>query len=349
MLSPTDVRYYEFGEYRLDIVEYQLTRNEVPISLTHKSLEILIFLIQNRDKILGKDEIFDNVWVESYVEETNLTQHIYRIRKSLDDTENAGVYIETIPKHGYRFIAEVKEIPAVPKDIEIENDSAESDINRADQVGANRPVQSNALTTESKQNPTNREAPVKSNLTSATNKRLALAVFIGVILALGMMQIYTYYYPIPKPIVYKSVAVFPFKYVGNNKDEKLELGVADTLISKLGNYKEFSVIPTESIVSYSNKDFQSKNHNIFQIGDKLGADIVLTGTIQRQDDIVRYSVRYYSIKQKRQLCTMKFDEKFTDVFSLQDSISEKATQKLLLEIKEHLNSATHLESPKESQ
>ena len=311
-------------------------------------MEILIFLIRKRHEILGKSEIFNSVWAESFVEETNLTQHIYRIRKALEDTENGGTYIETVPKQGYRFIAEVKELPSMPMASKFGDETSEpldnKDPDITDDSIASYLRETDVIASESINTSIDEVFEEKQTQTFIINKKVAIKVLIGAVLTLGILQIYFYYSAnlSPTPIVYTSVAVFPFKYVGDNNDEKLELGVADTLISKLGNNEEFSVIPTESIVSYSDQDFQDSNHNLFEIGNKLGADIVLTGTIQRELNTVRYSVRYYSIKQKRQLCTMQFDEEFTDIFTLQDSISQKATQKLFLELKEHLNYESHL-------
>jgi len=107
--SVDKVHYYDFGSFRLDLLNRELLKNGVHVSITQKSFELLQFLIENRGRGLRKNEILNNIWTESYVEEANLAQHIYMIRKVLKDNGNTEKYIETIPKYGYRFNGEVFE------------------------------------------------------------------------------------------------------------------------------------------------------------------------------------------------------------------------------------------------
>lgn len=357
MITQTEVRYYEFGEYLLDMGNYQLLKNNEPIPLTHKSIEILYYLVQNRGKTLGKHEFFKNIWAESFVDDSNLTQHIYRIRKALEDTENGETYIETIPKYGYRFNADVIEIADSSnfsqnsQEFNVETDenselvfNKDSSINpeaNFSNLDKNKKLSKKNSSLEYQKLIVDKKS--SSAWLSFIDKKVVLTLIFGIITTLALSQLYFFVSSNTNLIIepYTSVAVFPFKYIGKEKDEKLELGVADTLISKLGNLKAVSVIPTESILPFTNNDFQENKKDLYEIGKKLDADVVLTGTIQRENNTVRFSIKYYDIKKHRQLCTAKFDEEFSDTFTLQDSISEKATKKLLLELKAHMNSAVH--------
>jgi len=107
-MSKNKVVFYDFDEYRLDLMNGELLKNGSPIPLTQKSFEILQILIENRSQIFKKKELLNSIWGDCFVEEATLTQHIYMLRKGL--RENGKNYIETIPKNGYRFSGEVKEI-----------------------------------------------------------------------------------------------------------------------------------------------------------------------------------------------------------------------------------------------
>src|SRR5690348_1926489 len=101
--------FYEFGPYRVDAVERRLLRGGAPVPLTPKAFETLLALVENAGRGLGKDELLQRVWPDTFVEEGSLTRNISVLRKVLGD-EN-GEYIETVPKRGYRFVAPVREIP----------------------------------------------------------------------------------------------------------------------------------------------------------------------------------------------------------------------------------------------
>ena len=98
-------RFYEFGEYQIDTVNRRLLCNGEAVPLKAKAVDTLLLLVQHNGEVVEKDELMKQLWPDSFVEEANLTQNIYMLRKALGE----GQYIETIPRRGYRFAAEVKE------------------------------------------------------------------------------------------------------------------------------------------------------------------------------------------------------------------------------------------------
>jgi predicted ATPase/DNA-binding winged helix-turn-helix (wHTH) protein len=102
------VTLYQFGPFELDPQKRLLRRSGVPIQLTPKAFELLTALIENRDRVVRKDELMEKVWPDSFVEEGNLTQTISVLRKALDDKLTR--IIITFPSLGYQFVAEVVEI-----------------------------------------------------------------------------------------------------------------------------------------------------------------------------------------------------------------------------------------------
>jgi TolB-like protein/tetratricopeptide (TPR) repeat protein len=102
--------FYEFGPFRVDPAARLLLREGTPVPLTPKVFETLLALVQNSGHALAKDRLMREVWADSYVEEANLTQNVFTLRKVLGKTRDGRQYIETVPRLGYRFAATVREV-----------------------------------------------------------------------------------------------------------------------------------------------------------------------------------------------------------------------------------------------
>jgi DNA-binding winged helix-turn-helix (wHTH) protein/Tol biopolymer transport system component len=100
---------YEFGAYCLNSRDRLLLLKGEVVPLTPKAVETLLILVQNAGRVVSKDELMSAVWPDTFVEEGGLTRNIYVLRKALGDADNGPRYIETIPKRGYRFVADVRE------------------------------------------------------------------------------------------------------------------------------------------------------------------------------------------------------------------------------------------------
>ena len=96
-------RSYEFGRFRVDVVERTLLYDGREIPLTQKAFDLLLTLVERGGQIASKDELLSKVWPNQFVDEGNLTQNIYTLRKVLGETEGGRQYIETVPRRGYRF------------------------------------------------------------------------------------------------------------------------------------------------------------------------------------------------------------------------------------------------------
>src|SRR5215469_2297746 len=105
---------YAFGEFRLDPQSRVLTRGGTAVPLTPKAFDVLLLLIQNAGKVVTKDELMKAVWPNSFVEESNLTQTIFMVRKALDETSGRR-YILNVQGQGYRFLLPVTEAATEPE------------------------------------------------------------------------------------------------------------------------------------------------------------------------------------------------------------------------------------------
>src|SRR6185436_759448 len=100
---------FEFGPFQLDVNDRLLTRAGEVISMRPKATEILVRLVTNAGQLIKKDELLKEVWPDTFVEESNLSQTIFTLRKALGDDRSEPRYIETVPRRGYRFVAAVKD------------------------------------------------------------------------------------------------------------------------------------------------------------------------------------------------------------------------------------------------
>ena len=102
---------YEFGPFRLEPAERKLSRNNEHVVLTPKAFDTLVLLVRNSGHLLEKDELIRTLWPDSFVEEGNLSNNIFALRKALGENPQ---YIETLPKRGYRFVGAVRQLPGPP-------------------------------------------------------------------------------------------------------------------------------------------------------------------------------------------------------------------------------------------
>src|SRR5262249_43913176 len=125
-----------------------------------------------------------------------------------------------------------------------------------------------------------------------------------------------------------SVAVLPFRTLGSEKNnELLGLGMADAVIGRMSNLKKLAVLPTSSISQYIGRAFDP-----IATGRALGVDAVLNGTVQRSGDHLRVTVQLINIGNGRTMWSEKFDQTFTDIFNIQDSISDSVARSLALKL-----------------
>src|SRR5262249_13937725 len=100
---------YEFGRFRLKPAERVLLREGEPVPLTPKVFDILVTLVEHGGQVVAKDDLMKRVWPNTFVEEGNLTQNISLLRKALGESPGGGQFIATVPRRGYRFVADTNQ------------------------------------------------------------------------------------------------------------------------------------------------------------------------------------------------------------------------------------------------
>ncbi|WP_157899169.1 winged helix-turn-helix domain-containing protein [Luteitalea pratensis] len=108
------VRFYEFDRFRIDTKRHLLMRDGGPIGIKAKALDTLVLLVQHAGRLLEKEELMNGLWPDTAVEEGNLTQNIFEVRKALGEAPGEQRFIATVARRGYRFVAEVRAIGDEP-------------------------------------------------------------------------------------------------------------------------------------------------------------------------------------------------------------------------------------------
>ncbi len=328
---------YSFGPFELDPVQRLLLRRGKPVPLAPKAMETLFFLVENSGRLVDKEELMKRVWPDTFVEVGNLTTNVHLLRKVLGKGSKGQEYIETIPRRGYRFTAEVKVNPT-----EGEGLPAKADVKPEGVIPERREL----LPRTDAQAEAGARAEIAGTSAAASEEAQHIGLKIGLgarpvtqavtagILLLGLVMVWTHLRPHrglePSEVKagVRSIAVLPLRPLNSDpNDEYLGLGMADALITCLGNLHQVVVRPVGAVRKYANTE-----QDPIVAGRELKVDMVLEGSIQKLNDRTRVTVRALRVDDGVQLWGGEFDEKLSDAFAVEDSISKRVAGALALEL-----------------
>src|SRR5215467_9710399 len=244
-------QYFDFGPYHLDPVKRLLFRAGEPVALTPKAFDTLLILVQNAGRLLGKEELMRSLWPDTFVEDGNLTQNIFMLRKALGESATDR-YIITVPGHGYRFAVDVKDL-SIPGAV-VESHS-----------------QSRIVIEEKR-----------------TWRGLLLAAAMTVVILGAVYSVYSTRKPPRRALtsglgVRRSVAVLGFKNLsGELETAWLSTAVAEMLSTELAAGEQLRLIPGEDIARMQRDlpvtDAASlSKETLNRIRRNIGADLVVVG------------------------------------------------------------------------
>jgi TolB-like protein len=237
-------------------------------------------------------------------------------------THNGRANIRTIPTVGYKFIADVEEI-------------TDTDGLRESRVG-DIPEQ------QSRQN----EVVVAAGPSRLTSKRFSRTAFLALaggchVSGTGLCYLLLTFFAGCVPLADQINSRHTVQPTGaNDRDEALEMGMAESLIARLNNIRQVIVRPLSAVRKYTTLD-----QDAVAAGREQGVDTVLDGSIQRSGERIRMMVRLVNVEDGKLLWTGQFDEKFTNVFSVQDSISEQVVRALAVTLTGGGKSVIHKSTP----
>lgn len=288
---------YVFAGFRLEVLPRRLTGPDgMPLALGGKALEVLLYLIEHADRVVGKDELLARVWSGRVVEENTLTQAVHGLRKALGTGGGDHRYVLTVPGRGYRFVAELEEAGGVSPPAP---------------VGA---------------------GPASGRRSSGSGQAWRSgAVFAAIVFfatswwAIGGRDhgdgsagaaVETAARP--------SVAVLPFIDLSPEQDLAwFSDGVAEDLLTLLARVPGLHVTARTSSFA-----FRGRELDIATIAARLDVDHILEGSVRRSQDRIRITAQLIEAKGGSHVWSETYDRAFGDVFAIQDEIAGNVAQAL---------------------
>ncbi|RHW74742.1 winged helix-turn-helix domain-containing protein [Colwellia sp. RSH04] len=278
---------YQLGRWIVCPITNTFQDTDEQKSIDNKSMQVLLFLIQNAEQSVTKKQIIEHVWQESIVNEEILSVAISKIRKALGDNARQPTFIKTIPNVGYYLVAAVK------------------------------PLVENTQLIEAPSNTLNLQTNYrKPNFIGSSLLLLLIAVII--------LVIFFRIYQEPEDdnyVAISSIAVLPFEDLNDNEDNvHFTEGLSDAIINQLSQSKPLKVISRESSFNFR------ENRDPSIIGNALKVEALLDGSVQKSADQVRVNVQIIRTFDGRLLWAKSFDSQKSNLFSLQDKISREIRQ-----------------------
>ncbi len=282
---------FRFDRFQADDATFRLIADDVPVPLEPKALRLLLYLIQNRGRLVRKQELLDAVWADAVVTESALTRSIGLLRKTLDDDSREPRFIETVPTAGYRFIAHVETAPAP-------------------QPAA-----------------THSSAPPQAAPTLRRPRFPRMAAILALcLLLLGVVGLVAAKRLRPAPAIH-SLAVLPLDNLsGDASQEYFADGMTDELITELARIPNLRVVSRTSVMAD-----KGSRRPLRDIARQLDVEAIVEGSIVRSGDRVRITAQLIDGRTDHHLWAQSFEGSASNVLFLQASVAQQiATQARLI-------------------
>ena len=242
---------FVFENHMLDTERRELLRDGVPIALQPQVFDLLVHLIANRDRVVSKDDLIELVWGGRIVSDSALTSRINAARAAVEDSGKAQKFIRTMPRKGFRFVAEVEEQSPCIEPSGVEEDRADV---------ALRPL------------------PISDR---------------------------------------PAIAVLAFENMSADVEQEYFCdGISEDILTALSKVRWFFVIARNSSFTY-----KGRSVHIRQIAEELGVRYVLEGSVRKGGDRVRITAQLSDAASGNQVWAAQYDRELTDVFAVQDEIT----------------------------
>jgi DNA-binding winged helix-turn-helix (wHTH) protein/TolB-like protein len=307
---------YEFDRFVLDPAEQSLLCGGDPISLTPKAFDILCILIQNKGRLLDKNELIKKVWPNSFVEEANLSVNISALRKALGDSPDGQRFIGTVPKRAYRFVMPVREVHGRPQ----------TDTDLVEALAGNEMTEG-LLSPEAAaiSQPTTKGATVSRSFRARWLLAGLLLAVAGGLVGYGVFRERGGH---QSPALFRRLAILPFQNLKPNPNSDfLGFSLADAIITKLGYVSALNVRPSSSVQKYRDQAIDPQ-----KVATELNVDTLLTGTFIREGDELRITSQLIDVRTQNILWRDTFDLKYDKLRTVQDSVAQQIINGLKLHL-----------------
>ncbi len=288
---------WQFDEFRLDVRRKVLWHRDEAVAMPLKELEVLSMLVRSRGELVTKNELLDEIWADSFVEESNLSRHIYLLRKTLKDFGAADGLIENVPRRGYRFAGDVHVIE--PDEIHVERRTrTRTLIEFQDQKSPSRPL----------------------------TRFVAFAAIAVMFVGVSAFFAARYLGDDAADTQIRSIAVLPFNTLGaGTEGEHTGAGLADILVTRLSSIKALKVRPAIATVGLGAQSASAA-------GEKLQVDAVLEGTIFYAGERVRLTARLVRTRDAAVIWSGEFEKLRSEELQLQNELAMRMVPVLALNL-----------------
>ena len=306
--------------------------------LTPKVFDTLLLFIENSNLLLTKNDMIARLWPDSFVEESNLAQNVSVLRRALGEQPNGKQYIETVPKRGYRFTAEVKlcaderlTATRVEPAFAPFGDEEASEYERRPGEGAEMARAPAGPPFEFDESPHPEPEGVAPSVTppltqtAVRRKRGAVwAVIALIVIAAGGAYLLFRSTSPPRSGGKLRLAVLPFRNLESDASEKhLGFSLADAVITKLNYINAITVRPSAYIEKYSDQQIDPK-----QVASELNVDILLTGAFLKEGDDLRVTLQLVDVAANQILWGESLNLKYDKKIMIQDRVTQEVIRRL---------------------
>jgi len=301
-----------FEDVKVDCANLRVHKDGAPRKITPRAFEVLVYLLEHRGRIVEKQELFDEVWKERFVTDNALSRIIKEIRQVIGDDADEPRYIETIPKRGYRFIAEVRNVEA--ETLTTGSGKAASASGRPEERDRARPP----IATD--RNRKRVYFTPRWQMTAVGLVALTLAAIVYVMFFRGSSS--------QSEGAIKSLAVLPLENLsGDQSQEYFADGMTDALIGDLAKIRGLQVISRTSSMRY-----KGSNKPLREIANELKVDAVIEGTVLRSGARVQVRAQLIHAPTDRHLWSETYERDLRDVLALQSEIAQAVVREIQIKI-----------------
>lgn len=311
--DPQFTRRVRFGNFEVDFDARELFRDGVKVKLNEKPFQVLAALVEKSGQLVRRDELRSKLWpADTYVDfDSNVNTALSNLRHALGDSAEDPLYIETVPRQGYRFIAQLS-----PWDGTTASSSPKS---AATGAQAQAPEQANW------------SAPSVVQPQPVQGFRQYLAILLTVILAAAAAGVWLFLHSGGRSAAQRNtehvtVFVVPFENLsGDPAQDYLSDGMTDEVITQLGQAfpDRLSVIARSTAMQY-----KAAHKSVAEIAREQHVDYVLEGTLQKQDNRVRITAQFFRGWDEGSLWTESFDRYATDLLSVEQEVANHIVDSL---------------------
>jgi TolB-like protein/DNA-binding winged helix-turn-helix (wHTH) protein len=313
---------YEFGPFRVDPLRRLLLRDGKQVRLPAKAFEILLALLEEKGRLLDKDELMRRVWPDAVVEENNLTVNMSALRKALGESPRDHRYLVTVPGRGYQFVADVRQDSGRPAWETEEKPLSQSTWDVGSEVSKVVAPQINGASshTDALSSTENIGSEFKRHKRGAL---LILAALFATIIVVSYLA-YSRYLARGSKAGITSIAVLPFaNETGDPNAEYLSDGISESLINSLSQLPGVKVIARSSAFKYKGREVDLK-----EVAKALGVEAILAGRVTQRGENLSISVELVNASDKTQMWGEQYDRKMSDLLAIQREIASEIVEKL---------------------